>query len=77
MVTSFITEAGFICSCARLAKRDGAVTLRELTALGFDVWAWLGESCGFGPWDGMEQALTEFDLAGLDRRPVTFTPPEA
>ena len=62
---------------ARLAKRDGAVTLRELTALGFDVWAWLGESCGFGPWDGMEQALAEFDLAGLDRRPVTFTPPEA
>lgn len=62
-------------SGARLAKRDGAVTLRELAALDFDVWAWLGESCGFGPWTGMAQALAEFDLAHLDPEPVVFTPP--
>ena len=62
-------------SGARLAKRDGAVTLRELDTLGFDVWAWLGRSCGFGPWSGMEQALAEFDLGRLAPEPVVFTPP--
>ena len=35
---------------ARLAKRDGAVTIKQLREQRFDVWAWMGESLGFGRW---------------------------
>ncbi|GAA4283872.1 tRNA glutamyl-Q(34) synthetase GluQRS [Brevibacterium daeguense] len=63
-------------SGSRLAKRDGAVTLSDLAPFGFDLWDWLGRSCGFGPWTGMEQALAEFSLPRLHRGPVVFTPPD-
>jgi glutamyl-tRNA synthetase len=60
---------------ARLAKRDGAVTLAQLTERGFDVWGWVGTSLGFGPWSGIEGALAEFDPAGLRHEPTVFDPP--
>ncbi|WP_349828856.1 tRNA glutamyl-Q(34) synthetase GluQRS [Brevibacterium litoralis] len=59
---------------ARLAKRDGAVTLRELRDRGFDVWGWLGESLGCGPWTGMDHARETFDPDRLTREPTTFRP---
>lgn len=61
-------------SGARLAKRDGAVTLAELRDRGFDVWAWIGSSLGFGPWTGVDDALMEFDLARMQREPTVFRP---
>lgn len=60
---------------ARLAKRDGAVTVAQLTERGFDVWGWVGTSLGFGPWRGIDDALAEFDPAGLSREPTVFDPP--
>ncbi|MYM19032.1 tRNA glutamyl-Q(34) synthetase GluQRS [Brevibacterium sp. 5221] len=63
-------------SGARLAKRDGAVTLQELRALGFDVWGWIGRSSGFGAWGSFAEALGEFDPARLVREPAVFIPPE-
>ena len=60
---------------ARLAKRDGAVTLGQLTELGFDVWGWMGESLGFGPWRGVHDAIDSFDQARLRREATVFDPP--
>ena len=60
---------------ARLAKRDGADTLAQLTGQGFEVWAWMGTSLGFGPWRDVDDALAEFDPAGLRREPTVFDPP--
>lgn len=60
---------------ARLAKRDGAVTLGQLTELGFDVWGWMGESLGFGPWRGVHDAIDSFDPARLRREATVFDPP--
>ncbi|WP_029088639.1 tRNA glutamyl-Q(34) synthetase GluQRS [Brevibacterium album] len=58
----------------RLAKRDGAVTLAQLAGTGFDLWAWMGESLGFGPWTGLDDALAGFDPARMVREPVVFDP---
>ncbi|NUL60762.1 tRNA glutamyl-Q(34) synthetase GluQRS [Brevibacterium luteolum] len=58
----------------RLAKRDGAVTLGDLAGTGFDFFAWLGSSLGFGPWDGLAQARAEFDLTAMTRQPAVFDP---
>lgn len=60
---------------ARLAKRDGAVTINQLAQHDFDVWAWMGESLGFGPWTGIEDALARFDPAFMTREAVVFDPP--
>lgn len=60
----------------RLAKRDGAVTLAELTASGVDVLALIGESLGFTG-AGPREWLAEFDPALLSREPWTVTPPPA
>lgn len=64
-------------SGARLAKRDGAVTLRQLWDLGFDVWAWLGSSLGFGAWSGLADAVAEFDPDRLTQHAATFIPADA
>ena len=60
----------------RLAKRDGAVTLAELTASGVDVLALIGESLGFAG-AGPREWLAEFDPARLPREPWVVTPPPA
>ncbi|MGO1398867.1 glutamyl-tRNA synthetase [Brevibacterium sp. Mu109] len=60
---------------ARLAKRDGAVTLEQLRAQRFDVWAWMGESLGFGRWMDLDDALASFDPAGIRREATVFDPP--
>ncbi|HLR44201.1 MAG TPA: tRNA glutamyl-Q(34) synthetase GluQRS [Brevibacterium sp.] len=60
---------------ARLAKRDGAVTLRQLAGHGFDLWAWMGESLGLGPWSGLEDAVDRFDPALMTREAAVFDPP--
>jgi len=58
----------------RLAKRDGAVTLRELAARGIDVVQIIGESLSLnGP---VDQMLDTFDPASLPREPWVFVPPE-
>ncbi|GAA1742268.1 tRNA glutamyl-Q(34) synthetase GluQRS [Aeromicrobium alkaliterrae] len=60
---------------ARLAKRDGAVTLAELRERGVDVLSMIGASLGFtgaGPQDW----LTEFDPERLPRDPWVVDPPE-
>lgn len=58
----------------RLAKRDGAVTLRELTAMGVDAFSLIAESLGLS---GRRPAdlLETFDIARLPRQPWTFHPP--
>jgi len=58
----------------RLAKRDGAVTRRELQDLGVDVLRLIGESLAL---DGTSPAemLPSFDPSGLPRQPWTFAPP--
>ena len=60
----------------RLAKRDGAVTLAELTDRGVDVLALIGESLGFTG-AGPREWLAEFDPARLPREPWTVIPPTA
>lgn len=60
---------------ARLAKRDGAVTLGQLAEHGFDVWAWMGESLGFGPWKDIDDAVARFDPVRMAREAVVFDPP--
>lgn len=62
-------------SGARLAKRDGAVTLRQLGDTDFDLWRWTGETLGFGPWTGIEDAMATFDPSRLVREPTVFDPP--
>ncbi|WP_229052313.1 tRNA glutamyl-Q(34) synthetase GluQRS [Aeromicrobium sp. Leaf350] len=59
---------------ARLAKRDGAVTLTELRDAGVDVLAMIGGSLGFrgaGPQDWLD----ELDPEGLPREPWVVRPP--
>lgn len=62
-------------SGARLAKRDGAVTIAQLAGHGFDLWAWMGESLGFGPWHDIDDALERFDPVRMTREAVVFDPP--
>lgn len=60
----------------RLAKRDGAVTLAELTARGVDALALIGTSLGFTGATPQEW-LDEFDPARLPRDPWIVVPPTA
>lgn len=68
---------------ARLAKRDGAVTLPDLAALGWsvgDVVQWIGTSLGV---EGarsaadLDEALSLADLRGLPLTPWVVEPPAA
>lgn len=62
---------------ARLAKRDGAVTLRQLLALGWSVEDVVGEiskSLGFEA-SSVQQLLEVFDPAKMNREQWVFTPP--
>lgn len=58
----------------RLAKRDGAVTLRDLGAVGVDVFALLAESLGLQGTTPRE-LLLGFEIASIPREPWTFLPP--
>lgn len=58
----------------RLAKRDGAVTYRELTERGIDVFATISGSLGLTG-STPEQLLDTFDPAALPHAPWTFAPP--
>lgn len=63
---------------ARLAKRDGAVTLRDLQTHGWSVTRLIREistSLGFDATTASE-LLTEFNPTKMQRTPWTFTPPE-
>lgn len=75
-------------SGARLAKRDGAVTFEELTALGWtpaDVVEWVWHSLGGGteegrtlgtrPWRSIDDLVEGVDFASLRREPSVFLPP--
>ncbi len=59
---------------ARLAKRDGAVTLAELSERGIDVVALIGTSLGYTGATPQEW-LDEFDPARLPRDPWIVIPP--
>jgi len=59
---------------ARLAKRDGAVTLRELTERGVAVLDLIGTSLGL-PGDSLDAMLDAFDPDALPRDPWIFRPP--
>lgn len=62
---------------ARLAKRDGAVTLADLHTLGWstaDVVAAIADSLGMAARDAAGM-LAEFDPATLPRAPWVFVPP--
>ncbi len=61
---------------ARLAKRDGAVTLADLTDRGIDPVALIGGSLGFTG-AGPREWLAEFDSARLPREPWVVVPPDA
>ncbi|WP_336659283.1 tRNA glutamyl-Q(34) synthetase GluQRS [Leucobacter sp. USHLN153] len=67
-------------SGARLAKRDGAVTLAELRRTGVDaatVRSWIAESLGLaapGERVSAAQILDRFDPAALPREPWTWSP---
>ncbi len=58
----------------RLAKRDGAVTRRELADLGVDVLAMIAGSLGLVG-DSPRAMLTAFDPARLPREPWVVVPP--
>ncbi|RLV54992.1 tRNA glutamyl-Q(34) synthetase GluQRS [Aeromicrobium phragmitis] len=58
----------------RLAKRDGAVTYRELTARGIDVFDLIAASLGLVG-DSPQALLDGFDPSQLPREPWTFVPP--
>ncbi|MFD1824119.1 MULTISPECIES: tRNA glutamyl-Q(34) synthetase GluQRS [Mumia] len=63
----------------RLAKRDGAVTLADLHALGWstaDVVATIADSLGMAARDAAGM-LAGFDPAALPRTPWVFVPPSA
>lgn len=70
-------------SGARLAKRDGAVTLPDLAALGWstaDVLEWIGESLGVSEVRSavdLDQALSLKDLRGMPLTPWVVEPPSA
>lgn len=60
-------------SGARLAKRDGAVTLSDLAELGWsigDVVEWIGRSLGVEGARSAQDLLRAFDLASLRAMPV-------
>ncbi|KQY58267.1 glutamyl-Q tRNA(Asp) ligase [Aeromicrobium sp. Root495] len=57
----------------RLAKRDGAVTYRELTEQGVDVLEIIGTSLGLT--GSPQDMLAAFDPAALPRDAWTFVPP--
>jgi len=59
---------------ARLAKRDGAVTLAELTERGVDVLALIGASLGYRG-AGPREWLDEFAVDRLPRQPWSVVPP--
>lgn len=63
---------------ARLAKRDGAVTLGELEDIGYtaqDVLAWLADSLGIvHPVRTAADVLDRWDPSSWRREPATFTP---
>ncbi len=63
---------------ARLAKRDGAVTLGELEDIGYtaqDVLAWLAGSLGIvHPVRTAADVLDRWDPSSWRREPATFTP---
>lgn len=59
-------------SGARLAKRDGAVSLGELATLGYDprdVLRMVAASLGYDPPDRVQSLLNRFDPARLPREP--------
>ncbi len=62
---------------ARLAKRDGAVTLEELHALGYsarDVLLWLGESLGVNhPLNTTADLLKDWNPGAWNTDPASFT----
>lgn len=58
----------------RLAKRDGAVTLTDLTGRGIDVFALLAQSLGLTGATPRD-LLPGFDIAAIPRKPWIFTPP--
>lgn len=62
----------------RLAKRDGAVTLRELRELGYsaqDVLEWLGSSLGIEhPVRSTADVLEHWDPSAWPREPAVFKP---
>lgn len=58
----------------RLAKRDGAVTRRELVDLGVDVLAMIAGSLSL-PGDSPREMLASFDPALLPREPWVVVPP--
>ncbi|GAB3944346.1 tRNA glutamyl-Q(34) synthetase GluQRS [Corynebacterium tapiri] len=58
----------------RLAKRDGAVTLRELQQQGVDVPALICQSLGYPEAHTLAQLREVFDPAHLSRDPWTFRP---
>lgn len=58
----------------RLAKRDGAVTRRELVDLGVDVLAMIAGSLGLSG-DSPHEMLEAFDPARLPRDPWVVVPP--
>ena len=63
---------------ARLAKRDGAVTLGELHALGYstgDVLLWLGETLGVNhPLNTPADVLKDWNPGAWNTHPASFTP---
>ena len=58
----------------RLAKRDGAVTTRQLRELGLDPLSLITESLGLPP-VAPANLLAHFDASALPRAPWTFVPP--
>lgn len=68
-------------SGARLAKRDGAVTLSDLASLGWstgDVVSWIGRSLGVGDARSaadLDEALTLADLKAMPLTPWVVEPP--
>lgn len=63
---------------ARLAKRDGDVTLGQLREIGYDVadvLRWLGATLGLDhPLNTASDLLEHWDPAAWNREPVTFRP---
>ncbi|MGJ9421566.1 tRNA glutamyl-Q(34) synthetase GluQRS [Aeromicrobium sp. CF3.5] len=58
----------------RLAKRDGAVTLRDLADTGQDAMTAITSSLGL-PGDTLAEMLAAFDPSDVPRAPWVFTPP--
>lgn len=61
---------------ARLAKRDGAVTLRDLRNLGVDAFALIAASLGMAGSTAAD-LLPSFDPATISGEPWLFVPPSA